>query len=444
MFPHSLAGDATWVYCIDSYCDAPKDGVSQCYCWIQASGKSSLPASGDGGAPCVLRETSNGDIDNPFGDAMCESMESGELWSTFGYLGTNTTYLPPFTVANCPASTPMTYCWGAKCRRDPDPSRPNGAICDCPFVTSNDTQIDIQVAVEQCDEQEGKQCDFLHNGNVAAVTTSEDTEYVLELYQNITGSTVPVVPTCENRPDTEPVSLEAVGCAEHVNYDCTTTDTPWVYCIDAYCDAPINGTSTCKCWNQAPGKSVAPGSANSGATCVVNEILGRNHPFGEDLCAEMKAGQLVSTFGAEYGNTSFVPEFALQSCEGGFAYCWGAFCKQDPANPDIAICECPFVESEKGSVIAIAQSQCTQQQGNECSYMHNGGPRSTAVSKVLEGALEFLGTSARTCNGTGFDLGYLRDGTPSSTPSSTPDAKSSAVALRSLGVVAAVGLLAGL
>lgn len=32
--------NATWVYCIDSYCEAPENGVSKCYCWIQAPGRS--------------------------------------------------------------------------------------------------------------------------------------------------------------------------------------------------------------------------------------------------------------------------------------------------------------------------------------------------------------------------------------------------------------------
>lgn len=410
--------NATWVYCIDSYCDAPENGVSKCYCWIQAPGKSSLPASSDGGAPCVLRETTNGKVDNPVGDALCESMNDGELWSTFGYLSVNTSYLPPFAINNCPAETGMTYCWGAKCVRDPDPARPNGAICDCPYVTSNESQVDIQISVDQCSAQEGKTCDYLHNGNVAGVAVSEKTNDLYDLYRNLTGTDVPVIPTCEERPSTEPVSLDAIDCTDHVNYVCETTDTPWVYCIDAICQEPINGYSTCRCWSQAPGKSIAPGSAQSGATCVANNQFGKNEPYGEDLCLAMKSGTLVSTFGGKYGNTSFVPEFANAECDGGFAYCWGAICKQDPTNPDIAICECPFVSSEAGATIGIIKSQCAQQSGNECSYIHNGGPRSRELYDVVNDAGKAMGKPLETCTGEGFDYGVVSAPGPESASAS--------------------------
>jgi hypothetical protein len=374
----------------------------------------SLPASSDGGAPCVLRETSKGAIDNPVGDDLCESMEAGELWSTFGYLSVNTSYLPPFAVNNCPAETGMTYCWGAKCVADPDPARPNGAICDCPYVTSNETNVDIQISVKQCSEQEGKTCDFLHNGNVAAVATSEKTEYLYDLYANLTGNDVPVIPTCEERPSTEPVSLEAIGCSDHVNYVCETTDTPWVYCIDAICEEPIDGYSTCRCWNQAPGKSIAPGSAQSGATCVGNNEYGKNELYGEALCNAMKEGSLVSTFGGKYGNTSFVPDFANEFCDGGFAYCWGALCEQDPTNPDIAICECPFVSSESGAVIGVIESECAQQEDNACSYIHNGGPKTQEYFDAVSAAAEAIGRPVQTCSGGDLDIGIGTVGNSSS------------------------------
>lgn len=414
--------NATWVYCIDSYCDAPENGISKCYCWIQAPGRSSLPASSDGGAPCVIREITDGKTDNPVGDALCESMEAGELWSTFGYLSVNTSYLPPFAVNNCPAETPMTYCWGAKCVADPDPARPNGAICDCPYVTSNDTQVDIQISVDQCSAESGKTCEYLHNGNVAAVAASEKTNYFYDLYKNLTGTDVPVIPTCEERPSTEPVSLDAIDCSDHVNYVCETTDTPWVYCIDAICQEPIDGYSTCRCWNQAPGKSIAPGSAQSGATCVGNNQYGKSEPYGEELCNVMKSGTLVSTFGGKYGNTSFVPEFANVACEGGFAYCWGAFCKQDPTNPDIAICQCPFVESSVGSVIGVIDSQCEQQAGNECSYIHNGGPRSQELFDVLTDASNAMGKPIHSCTEDGFDFGLTSSSPKPASPSPPPAA----------------------
>lgn len=397
--------------------------------WLSIAG--SLPATSDGGAPCVLRETSGGTIDNPVGDALCESMKTGELWSTFGYLSVNTSYLPPFAVNNCPAETGMTYCWGAKCIADPDPARPNGAICDCPYVTSNETSVDIQISVQQCTDQIGKTCEYLHNGNVAAVATSETTEYLYDLYSNLTGTEVPVIPTCEERPSTEPVSLEAIGCDEHVNYVCETTDTPWVYCIDAICEEPIAGYSTCRCWSQAPGKSIAPGSAKSGATCVGNNEYGKTEPYGKALCDAMKEGSLVSTFGGQYGNTSFVPEFANESCDSGFAYCWGALCEQDPINPDISICKCPFVSSEKGSVIGIIESQCAQQSGDTCSYIHNGGPRSQGYFDLISDAADKMGISVETCSGGEYDPGLQ-----SSPSSSSPPAASKIYAVLLIGIIA--------
>ena len=220
-----------------------------------------------------------------------------------------------------------------------------------------------------------------------------------DLYKNITGTDVPVIPTCEERPSTEPVSLNAIGCLDHVDYTCETTDTPWAYCIDAVCEEPIDGYSTCKCWTQAPGKSILPGSAQSGATCVANNEYGKDEPYGEELCNAMKAGTLVSTFGGTHGNTSFLPEFAAASCDGGFAYCWGATCQPDPVNPEISICKCPFVSSDKGAAIFIIQSQCAQQAGNECSYIHNGGPESPALYSIMKDAARLAGTPLQTCSG---------------------------------------------
>ena len=45
-----------------------------------------------------------------------------------------------------------------------------------------------------------------------------------------------------------PTDLASIGCDDHVTADCVAT---WVYCIDAICDAPVNGVSNCYCWIQA-------------------------------------------------------------------------------------------------------------------------------------------------------------------------------------------------
>ena len=403
---------APWVYCIDSYCEAPVNGVSKCYCWIQASGKSALPGASDAGAPCVLQETSS------YGEAMCQSMMDGELWSTFGYLSVNTTYLPPFATADCEAKTPMTYCWGAKCVEDP--SRPGGAICDCPFVTSNTTAVNIQISVEQCGAEAGKTCDYLHNGNVAGASTSEVTQGLVGLYQNITGTKVPVIPTCEELPSTEPLVLGDIGCDQHKNYVC---EAPWVYCIDAICNEPIAGYSTCKCNNQAPGSSVIPGSVSSGATCVGNTSFNKTEPYGEALCQSMQKGELWSTYGGKYGNTSYVTPYAQITCNStrGFAFCWGAKCVQDPTDPAVAICKCPFVTNKNGWVGAVQEQECRQQGVNACDYIHNGGPRPTDRIEAIDVALHFFGgETVATCDGGNYDPGLkpADASSPASPPSS--------------------------
>ena len=158
---------------------------------------------------------------------------------------------------------------------------------------------------------------YMYAFRKSPVAGSDTTVYVVELYENIAIAGSPV-PTCANRPNIQPVVLEAIGSADHVGDDCTTTDTRWVYCIDALCDTPINDTATCSCWNHVPGTSVAPGSASSGATCVMSHEKGVKNVFGENPCNLMKADELIWTFGARYGIASYVPEFASVEFNGEF------------------------------------------------------------------------------------------------------------------------------
>ncbi|KAG1653768.1 hypothetical protein FOA52_006498 [Chlamydomonas sp. UWO 241] len=129
--------NATWVYCIDAQCDAPDPvtKVANCYCWTQVAGKSQGPPAQGGGAQCTIANTTGVTPAIVGGAVMCDSMRSGELWSTLGYLSVNTSFLSPFVANECPTFTPFTYCWGAKCRADPNPAHPNGTICECPWVT---------------------------------------------------------------------------------------------------------------------------------------------------------------------------------------------------------------------------------------------------------------------------------------------------------------------
>jgi len=152
----------------------------------------------------------------------------------------------------------------------------------------------------------------------------------------------------------------------------------------------------------------------------------------------MKEGSLVSTFGGKYGNTSFVPVFANEACDGGFAYCWGALCKQDPSNSDISICKCPFVSSDKGAAIGVIESQCAQQAGDVCSYIHNGGPRSENYFDLFTAAAEKMGRPIKTCSGGEFDPGLQSSPSPSSpsSPSSASSQVSAALLIGSMVLLA--------
>ena len=67
----------------------------------QANASSIYPATASSGAPCYQNTVNK--KNEPTGDALCASMQKGELWSTFGGLeivptfgAKNTSFLPPF------------------------------------------------------------------------------------------------------------------------------------------------------------------------------------------------------------------------------------------------------------------------------------------------------------------------------------------------------------
>ena len=78
------------------------------------------------------------------------------------------------------------------------------------------------------------------------------------------GLDLDVAPTCQNYVPA--VSLNEINCADH---DQVTSSSPWVYCVDAYCLPPVDGFSDCYCWIQEASDSIGPGSATSGASCVI-------------------------------------------------------------------------------------------------------------------------------------------------------------------------------
>ena len=136
------------------------------------------------------------------------------------------------------------------------------------------------------------------------------------------------------------------------------------------------------CWKQAASESIAPGSAQTGASCVRNQQTLGAVPvvYGEELQQRMEGGELWSTFGASFGNSSYLAPSALENCPGStaFAYCFGAPCRDDPFNSERAICECPwvFAGGEEGTILAVDRNTlaCAEQAGDYCSFPHNGGP----------------------------------------------------------------------
>jgi len=399
-----------WVYCIDSLCAEPTaDGLSTCDCILQTSGDSRLPPSATAGANCVYSNTGLSDdftseiggrsTSELNGEEMCNAMKEGALISTFGKLSQGPDTIPNFADERCPSETPFTYCWGAICSQTEEDKRKRGANavqCECPYVTA--PNVNIQVTEAQCTPEinsdpfpattpptrppRNPTCAYLHNGNPSNGT--ENAEILQKIWYDETGILPDLLPTCENfAPST---NLDTIGCDQHVNSDGTA---PWVYCADAICTPPVRGFSNCKCWIQESSESIGPGSSDSGAGCVENFLTGGSttNLFGDELFKKMNEGELYSTFGGRFGNSSFLPEIALELCEPNtpFVYCWGAKCERDPTDPTIAICRCPQVNSPAGSIIGIdASLQCAAQEGNVCNYVHNGGSRDWAEWTALE------------------------------------------------------------
>ena len=133
------------------------------YCWKQAASESIAPGSAQTGASCVRNQQTLGAVPVVYGEELQQRMEGGELWSTFGALYGNSSFVAPVAMENCPPATPFAYCFGAKCRDDPTNS--DRAICECPSVTSaSGTTIGVDRNTGACAEQAGNYCSFPHNG----------------------------------------------------------------------------------------------------------------------------------------------------------------------------------------------------------------------------------------------------------------------------------------
>jgi len=425
-----------WVYCIDSLCAEPTpDGLSTCDCILQTSGDSRLPPKGDAGANCVYSNTGLSESFKPeiggrstdelFGAEMCEAMKEGALISTFGKLSQSPESIPNFADEVCPPETPFTYCWGAICTQTEADKRKRGANavqCECPYVRA--PKVNIQVTEAQCTPEidsdpfppttpptkppTNPTCAYLHNGNPSNGT--EALKIIIDIWYDETGIKPDLVPTCENfAPST---NLDIIDCADHVNFNGTA---PWVYCADAICTPPVDGISNCKCWIQESSESIGPGSPTSGAACVIDFLtFGATPPLvGAELFEKMNEGELYSTFGGSFGNSSFIPEIALEACKPNtpFVYCWGAKCQRDPTDPTIAICRCPQVNTPEGSIIGVDLSQCPAQAGNVCNYVHNGGSRDWAEWAALDDWYDITfpnsGGVPETCEGKDTPIGPI-------------------------------------
>jgi len=165
--------------------------------------------------------------------------------------------------------------------------------------------------------------------------------------------------------------------------DAMLCDTPnWVYCRNAKCSEevkqdPDSGAwySECACWQQTSdnGKarqnlSIIPEDSTQGANCVMGK-----QPGGKEMCDQMKAGKLHSSFGPE---GSFLPGLPLASasCEPHtpWLWCWGAPCERNEAGD--VVCKCPLMISmndvpQEHSL--PGESLCTE---NPCSHLLNSSP----------------------------------------------------------------------
>ena len=176
-------------------------------------------------------------------------------------------------------------------------------------------------------------------------------------------------------------NLTALGCTGSQTVTCNA---PWVYCIDAECDVNVEGkVATCRCWKQASGESVAP-NGQGGAPCVLsalglkNESSGQDYANGQELCQALEGGSLISTFGKDFRNTSYIPEFSYEYCDARtpFAYCFGAPCVQDPDNEEYAICSCPYVHSDSdlNQTLTVQKKQCAEGKEKICTGVFNDDP----------------------------------------------------------------------
>ena len=187
---------------------------------------------------------------------------------------------------------------------------------------------------------------------------------------------------------------DAATCGITDPYPCEAPG--WVYCINAVCESeptvdpllyggkPFN---KCSCWQPSnTDLSILPLSNDGGANCVLG-----SGPSGKEMCAAMKGGALISTYGPDGtfrdqetkdGPTKFSLQSAMCKPHTPWAWCWGAPCVKDPESPTGITCHCPYMTStnEENQPISLAGSdQCTT--GNPCDSIHNSMPAGTSPNQ---------------------------------------------------------------
>jgi len=119
-------------------------------------------------------------------------------------------------------------------------------------------------------------------------------------------------------------------------------DGEYALCITAPCEGKqVNGQVACTC-DVVKGWSMGPGSCDS------------RKPVQKD-----GKTYLISTYSNNYNN----PPNYLKSCPGStqlWAWCYGATCVVDPANPAKAVCNCPVEKSPSVALGNCSSAMCTQ------------------------------------------------------------------------------------
>jgi len=113
-----------------------------------------------------------------------------------------------------------------------------------------------------------------------------------------------------------------------------------------------------------------------GANCVLD-----SGPGGEEMCQQMNAGALISTYGPqgsarESPDPTYSFEAALCKPRTPWAWCWGAPCYKTPGTPTGITCDCPYMSTDSmvAQPLSLAgKGECAAHPPlyNPCDHIHN-------------------------------------------------------------------------